>query len=602
MLASLAELPRLFMRHFRAFRKYSGNHMFALTALNVLMSYAEGVGIALFFPLFRSDGEQDALSTAFASVFRFLHVPPTATAALPFIVGAFLLKGLLMLATYSYQGYLAAQIPRRLRVDTVAGLRRLDYRATMSSNSGFLSNLLVNEISKVGAAFIAFVRAFPPALNVVVFFGIVLWLDWQLTLMCALMGLCAIAVLGFTGRIGVQASNVQARENGILASLLIQMVQAFKYLRATAGFGTFEEKIGASAGRSAQADYRNSVAVALSASVSQPLMVLFLAAILYYRAGIQHRALGSLFVLLLYFFRIMTELWALQYNWQSFVAYLGPVELVHSSLQKFRDEAEATGTRPYATLASAIALEEVSFAYLPDQPVLRQINLKIAHNSTVAFVGESGSGKSTLVDLIMGTLKPNLGRITVDGTALSELDLETMRRRMGYVPQDAMLFDDTVANNISLWAPGATEEQIRDAARRAKCLEFIEAMPEKLASPIGDRGVKLSGGQRQRLAIARELFKRPDILVLDEATSALDSESERAIQQSIDSLAGQMTILIIAHRLSTIRSCRHVCVLHEGRIVEEGTYEELLLRDGSRFQRICQLQKLTQEVAEASTA
>ena len=393
MIAVLFDLPRTFSRHFRAFRRYTGNQMFLLTALNIATSWAEGVGIALFFPLLRSESEHDALSSAFAAVFRFLHVSPTPTAALPFIVGAFLLKGLLMLATYSYQGYLAAQIPLRLKREMVGGLRRLDYRATLGTNTGFLANLLVSEVNKLSSAFIAFVRTFPPTLNVVVFFSIVLWLDWRLTVLCALMGLCAVAILGVTGRIALQTSNALAKENGELSSLLIQMVQAFKYLRATAGFGVFEDRIGASAARYAVADYRNNAAAALSQSVSQPLMVLFLAALLYYRAAIQHQQLGSLFVLLLYFFRIMTELWALQYNWQSFVSYLGPVELVHSSVEGFRKGVEANGARAFASLDSEIALREVSFAYLPDKPVLQHVNLRIARNSTVAFVGESGIGK-----------------------------------------------------------------------------------------------------------------------------------------------------------------------------------------------------------------
>ena len=596
MIQLIVELPRTFTRHFRAFRRYTGNHMFALTALNILMSWAEGIGIALFYPLLRSsEGEQDALSSAFDSVLRFLHVEPTPTAVLPLIVGVFVLKGLLMLVTYSYQAYLAAQIPLQLRREIVEHLRRVDYRTIGKTNTGFLSNLLVNEVNKVDYGFISFVRTFPPTLNIIVFFGLVLWLDWRLTVVCAAMGLCAIAIVGVTGRIAMQASRAQSRENATLSSLLIQVVQAFKYLRATAGFGVFEDKIRSSAERSARAEYKSNAAGAVSQSLAQPMTVLFLAGIIYYQVVVQEQPISALIVLLLYFFRIMTELWALQTYWQSFMGYLGPIELVYSSLQEFRKDVEANGRRPFEPVRDEIALTGVSFAYVPEREVLRQIDLRIAKNSTVAFVGESGSGKSTLVDLILGTLKAGEGTIAYDGIPVSELDLETLRRQVGYVPQEAMLFDDTVGNNISLWT-AASDAQIRDAAGRAKCLEFIDAMPDGLGSQIGDRGVKLSGGQRQRIAIARELFKRPTILVLDEATSALDTESERAIQQSIDSLKGQMTILIIAHRLSTIRNCEHVCVLHEGRIVETGAYDELRARPGSRFGRLCQLQELAREV------
>jgi subfamily B ATP-binding cassette protein MsbA len=598
MLSLIFDIPRIFGRYFRTFYKLVGRHIFLLTALSVVMSYAEGIGIALFLPLLHSDGQEDALSRSVASVFHLLRIPLTPVGALPFIVTAFLLKGVLSMVTLSYQGRLSSQIPLTLRGRIIRGLQRLDYRSVVSSNAGFYSNLLVSEVGKFSSGFVFFVRTFPPALNALVFFGMVMWLDWRLTLICAAMGLVAIALTRLTGRFAVTASQLTVKENSYLTSLLIQMVQAFKYLRATAGFGTFEKRIEGASERLARAEYHNAAAAALSQSIAQPLMVIFLAGILYYRAAVQHEPLGAVFVLLLYFVRIMNELWVLQYGWQCFLGYVGPIDLVEASFREFEEKVEANGKTPYVKLEHDIRLEKLDFHYLSDRPVLRAIDLTIPRNSTVAFVGESGSGKSTLVDLIMGTLKPVAGSIVFDGKPIGELDLETLRPHIGYVPQDAMLFDDTVANNISLWRP-ADAADIRDAARRAKCLEFIDAMPQRLESPVGDRGVRLSGGQRQRLAIARELFKRPDILVLDEATSALDSESERAIQLSIDELRGQMTILIIAHRLSTIRNCDVICVLHEGRIVERGSYDELVSRNGSRFQRMIELQKLTQDTQAA---
>jgi subfamily B ATP-binding cassette protein MsbA len=453
-------------------------------------------------------------------------------------------------------------------------------------------------VNKVDYGFTAFARTFPPTINILVFFVIVLWIDWHLTIVCVVMAFVVIAIVGVSGRAASNAARTQSRENAVLSSLLIQVVHAFKYLRATAGFSRFEGKIAASAERSAEAELRANSAGALSQALVQPIMVVFLAGIVYYQVAVVKQPLGALFVLMIYFQRIMSELSTLQTYWQSFISYVGPIELVYDAMGQLRADVEATGTRVAAPLADAIELTDVTFGYAPGREVLRGVDLKIPRNSTVAFVGESGSGKTTLVDLITGTLKPDAGTIAYDRTALTEMDLATLRRQIGYVPQDATLFDDTIGNNITLWSQ-ATTDNIRDAAERAKCLEFIDAMPEGLDSQVGDRGIKLSGGQRQRLAIARELFKRPSILVLDEATSALDTESERAIQQSIDSLSGQMTILIIAHRLSTIRNCGAICVLHEGRIVEAGSYDELISRPGSRFARLCQLQELVRETAES---
>jgi subfamily B ATP-binding cassette protein MsbA len=592
MIRLIVDLPRTFVQHFRAFRRYTGNHMFALTALNIVMSWIEGIGLALFYPLLARADDNSKLSSSFGAVLDTFGIPPTPAGVLPIIVGVFIIKSLLGFVTYSYQGWLAARIPLQLRREIIETLRRSDFRTIIGSNTGFVSNLLVNEVNKVDSGFVSFVRAFPPAFNIAVFFTIVVWLDWRMTLACAAMGLCAIAIIGVTGAIAQRASAVLVRENAILSSLLIQMIQAFKYLRSTAGLGTFQTKIGESAERSAHAEFKNNAAAALSQSLAQPVMVLLLSGILYYQAVVQGQPLGSLFVLLLYFFRIMTELWTLQYNWQSFISYIGSIDVVYDTIESYRKVPEANGTRPFTGLTREITLERLSFRYVADREVLKEIDLRIAKNTTVAFVGESGAGKSTIVDLVLGTLKPTSGRIVFDDVPLAEIDLETLRPHVGYVPQDAMLFDDTIANNIAMGKP-VDEAQIREAATRAKC-DFIDAAPEGLQSMIGDRGVRLSGGQRQRIVIARELVRNPSILVLDEATSALDSESERAIQQSIDALAGQMTILIIAHRLSTIRKCEHVCVLHAGQIVEQGSYDELAAREGSRFRRLIDLQELTQ--------
>ncbi|MFT3694666.1 MAG: ABC transporter ATP-binding protein [Kofleriaceae bacterium] len=593
MIRLFSDLPKTFVRHFRRFRSYTGNHMLALAVLTVVMSWAEGLGIALFFPLLQSDGNKDGLSSSFSSVLSFLHISPTPAGVLPLIAVLFVLKGGLTFGTYSYQGYLAAQIPLKLRREILSSLRRTDYQEMVGTNAGFVSNLLVNEVNKVDYGFTGFLRTFAPTLNITVFTVIVLWLDWRLTVLCGVMGVCAIAIIGVTGGIAQRASKVLAKENALLSGLLIHVVHAFKYLRATAGLAVFERKASESATRSMRAEVRSNTAAALSLSVAQPLMVLFLAAIVYFQSVVEGKPLGSLFVLLLYFFRIMNELWILQANWQSFMGYLGAIEVVYEAVDRFNTRLEQNGSEPYRPFEDKISLKSLGFSYVPEREVLRDITLEIKRNSTVAFVGESGSGKSTLVDLILGTLKPSRGEIRYDATPLSKIDLETMRPRVGYVPQDAILFDDTVRNNITMWGDKAPEA-VAAAAKRARADEFIAAMPEQYEAMIGDRGVRLSGGQRQRLAIARELVKEPSILVLDEATSALDSESERAIQQSIDALAGQLTILIIAHRLSTIRNCDHVCVLHDGRIVEQGSYAELAARPGSRFQRLVQLQDLAE--------
>jgi ABC-type multidrug transport system fused ATPase/permease subunit len=245
-------------------------------------------------------------------------------------------------------------------------------------------------------------------------------------------------------------------------------------------------------------------------------------------------------------------------------------------------------------LAQSIEFQDVHFAYnLEDGDVLHGIDVRIPAKSTIALVGESGAGKSTLVDMLTLMLPPDNGLLRIDGVPYTDIDLNAWRSQIGYVSQETVVFDDTVANNIALWqADGAeTRAQIEDAARRAYAHHFIKDLPDGYDTVVGDRGVRLSGGQRQRLFIARELYKNPNLLILDEATSALDTESERYIQDSIDALKGEMTVVIIAHRLSTIKNVDYVYVLDEGSVVEEGPYEDLRRYNG-RFQQMVEMQSL----------
>ena len=238
------------------------------------------------------------------------------------------------------------------------------------------------------------------------------------------------------------------------------------------------------------------------------------------------------------------------------------------------------GQIDFSGLNRSIEFIGVDFGYDTNDLVLKNITLSIERGRMTALVGASGAGKTTLADLIPRFYDPTQGKVLFDGTDLREFEIKSLRQKLAVVSQDTFIFNTSVRNNITYGTEGATEAEIQEAARLANALEFIQQMPEGFETQLGDRGVRLSGGQRQRLAIARALLRNPEILILDEATSALDSESERLIQESLEKLSVGRTVIAIAHRLSTIVRADKVVVLEQGRIVEQGNYQELLEKRG----------------------
>ncbi|MEL7377085.1 MAG: ABC subfamily B transporter ATP-binding protein, partial [Bacteroidota bacterium] len=232
------------------------------------------------------------------------------------------------------------------------------------------------------------------------------------------------------------------------------------------------------------------------------------------------------------------------------------------------------------------------FAYptRPDLPVLKGIDMEIKAGQQVALVGSSGSGKSTIVKLLLRFYEFEQGTIAVDGEDIRQFPLRSWRDQLALVPQEVLLFGGSIRENIAYGQPDLSEEAIREAARQANALEFIDAFPDGLDTLVGDRGIKLSGGQRQRIAIARAILKDPQVLLLDEATSSLDAESERLVQDALNKLMAGRTSIVIAHRLSTIREADRIYVLENGAIVETGTHEELANKADGTYNMLAKLQ------------
>lgn len=416
-----------------------------------------------------------------------------------------------------------------------------------------------------------------------VYLGSMLVISWQLTLFVFLV----LPIAGFVmGRVGKSLKRTSLEAQNQWGQLISQVEETLGGLRIVKAF-TAEEFVDKRF-RDSNEEYRQTVIGVnrrqlLAHPVSELLGTATIAIVLWYGGSLilnQDSSIdASTFIYyLVIFYSLINPLKDLSKGAYAIRRGMGSMERVDRILQ-----AESTITDPAepkpVVFNEAIRLEKVSFRYA-EEWVLRDVDLTICKGQTVALVGHSGSGKSTLVDLIPRFYDVVEGRITIDGTDIREVAVADLRRLMGNVNQEPILFNASVFENIAFGVEGATLEKVRQAAEVAHADEFINEMPAGYDTNIGDRGGKLSGGQRQRLSIARAVYKNPPILILDEATSALDTKSERLVQSALDHLMEGRTTIVIAHRLSTIIHADVICVVDDGRIVEQGTHDELLALGG----------------------
>ena len=416
-----------------------------------------------------------------------------------------------------------------------------------------------------------------------VYLGSMLVISWQLTLFVFLV----LPIAGFVmGRVGKSLKRTSLEAQNQWGQLISQVEETLGGLRIVKAF-TAEEFVDKRF-RDSNEEYRQTVIGVnrrqlLAHPVSELLGTATIAIVLWYGGSLilnrDSSIDASTFIYyLVIFYSLINPLKDLSKGAYAIRRGMGSMERVDRILQ-----AESTITDPAepkpVVFNEAIRLEKVSFRYA-EEWVLRDVDLTIRKGQTVALVGHSGSGKSTLVDLIPRFYDVVEGRITIDGTDIREVAVADLRRLMGNVNQEPILFNASVFENIAFGVEGATLEKVRQAAEVAHADEFINEMPAGYDTNIGDRGGKLSGGQRQRLSIARAVYKNPPILILDEATSALDTKSERLVQSALDRLMKGRTTIVIAHRLSTIIHADVICVVNDGRIVEQGTHDELLALGG----------------------
>ena len=524
--------------------------------------------------------------------FGWLGIPFNTPRVVVAIVIVFALRGLFVFWGKGYHFRIHTQLLGRLNEDLSGAIAGMRYEEYVKRNSGFFTHLVTKEVTRSVLAFYQVSTMIPLVVSISTYLILSLRVDWRFTILGGFFGALIALIFRTVITETAKASRALSAAESRMSSLVIQLLQSFKYLFSTGSLQPLQSKIGDCAHEVAVTGSRIGFLGAILPASSETVIVAFLGTMIYLQTDVFGRPVAMMLVPMLFLYRCMREGTVLQSSWQAFNQYVGGVDLLVNTIHELRSTAERPGGRAFQGIRQSLRLENVHFRY-GNTAVLKNLQLEIPANSMVAFVGESGAGKSTLVDLLTSLMPPSEGRISADGVSYAELDRSALRAQIGYVTQESVVFDDTVANNVSLWRwqldPNGAE-RVKRALQQANC-GFVDKFPGGLQEVVGERGVRLSGGQRQRLSIARELYKNPALLVLDEATSALDSESERQVQESIDALKGTTTIVVIAHRLATVRNCDVVYVLREGNLVEQGAFDALKSQ-GGLFARMCQAQSL----------
>lgn len=511
-----------------------------------------------------------------------------ATTTLLFI-GLFL-AFMTFLKTGSY--FLASASVMPIRTGVVRDIRNQLYQKITSLSLGFFSEerkgdiiaRMSGDVQEIENSIMASLdMLFKNPILVIAYFTTLLIISWQLTLFTILF----VPLFGwFMGLVGRKLKQNSVKAQNLWSDTMSQVEETLGGLRIIKAFSA-EEKMNARFDK-INSNYRDSILKVtirqqLAHPMSEFLGTLMIVIVLWFGGTLvlnEQVLSGPTFIYyLVMLYSIINPLKELSKASYAIMKGLASIERVDKILMAEVAIKEPEKPIHLNSFEHQIEFRHVSFRYA-EQWVLRDINLVIPKGKTVALVGQSGSGKSTLVDLIPRYYDVQEGEVLIDGINVRDLGVRSLRHLIGNVNQEAILFNDTFFNNITFGVDHATQEMVDQAARIANAYEFIIESEEGFDTNIGDRGSKLSGGQRQRISIARAILKNPPILILDEATSALDTESERLVQDALERLMDTRTTVAIAHRLSTIKHADEICVLHEGRIVERGTHEELIEKEG----------------------
>ena len=588
------------LKYFSYFKNIAGRHMYGYILVNLLVGLLDGLGLAMFIPLLgiasgidaNTGDENSDVINFIVNLFDSVGINLNLVNALLFMVVVFSIKGVFYYLRNVYFIKIRVKSVSLLRLNLIKSLNELSYSGFTKLEAGRIQNTMVGELGKVIGALMSFFVYLQHIIMLATYIFLAFIANWQFAILVAIGGSLSNLFYKYINNYTKEKATLLSSKGNSFNAILIQILHNFKYLKATNHYQLFSKKLINNIHEQEKINLGVGKISSIGESLREPFTIVIITGVIIVQTSYLGESFSSILLSLLLFYRALGHLVSMQNSWNTFLANSSGIDSFETLLSDFKHYQEPLHYQEKIEHIDDISIKNISLSFR-GKKAIDNISFSIKKNSSVAFVGESGAGKTTLANIISGLQTPDDGEIIIEGKSLYKTNLNFFRNHLGYITQEAVIFNDSIFNNVTFWQEKSeeNEEKFRKTIEKVSLSEFLNELPEKENTQLGNNGILISGGQKQRISIARELYKDVELLILDEATSALDTETERHIKNNIDLLQGQTTLIIIAHRLSTIKNVDIIYLLDKGKIIASGNFDSLI-KSSEKFRKMVELQEL----------
>ena len=588
------------LKYFSYFKNIAGRHMYGYILVNLLVGLLDGLGLAMFIPLLgiasgidaNTGDENSDVINFIVNLFDSVGINLNLVNALLFMVVVFSIKGVFYYLRNVYFIKIRVKSVSLLRLNLIKSLNELSYSGFTKLEAGRIQNTMVGELGKVIGALMSFFVYLQHIIMLATYIFLAFIANWQFAILVAIGGSLSNLFYKYINNYTKEKATLLSSKGNSFNAILIQILHNFKYLKATNHYQLFSKKLVNNIHEQEKINLGVGKISSIGESLREPFTIVIITGVIIVQTSYLGESFSSILLSLLLFYRALGHLVSMQNSWNTFLANSSGIDSFETLLSDFKHYQEPLHYQEKIEHIDDISIKNISLSFR-GKKAIDNISFSIKKNSSVAFVGESGAGKTTLANIISGLQTPDDGEIIIEGKSLYKTNLNFFRNHLGYITQEAVIFNDSIFNNVTFWQEKSeeNEEKFRKTIEKVSLSEFLNELPEKENTQLGNNGILISGGQKQRISIARELYKDAELLILDEATSALDTETERHIKNNIDLLQGQTTLIIIAHRLSTIKNVDIIYLLDKGKIIASGDFDSLI-KSSEKFRKMVELQEL----------